>query len=85
MPIEIQFINSNPSDRPEFASRKRAYAHAARVAHAKRSRFRLVEYSFGTASTTVLENRASTARQADGPGITDTIMAELVFPSVLPI
>lgn len=76
MPSEIQFIHSDPSNRPESASRERAHAHAARVAHARRSRFRLVEYSAGTARTTVLGNQTPTTQQADASGTTDTIEAE---------
>lgn len=79
MPGEIQFILSDPSSRPESASRKRAHAHAARVAHAKRSRFRLVEYSAGTARMTVLGDQNSPTQQVDASGTTtDTIEAESV-------
>lgn len=76
MPDEIQFILSNPSNRPDSASRKRAHAHAARVAHAKRSRFRLVNYHAGKSKTTVLKDQGPTIRQADGCGIADAIVAE---------
>lgn len=79
MPRDILFIHSDPSNRSESASRKRAHAHAARVAHAKRSRFRLVEYPAGTARTTVLGNQTSTTPQVDASGTTtDTIEAESV-------
>uniref|UniRef100_A0A093VA32 Uncharacterized protein n=1 Tax=Talaromyces marneffei PM1 TaxID=1077442 RepID=A0A093VA32_TALMA len=78
MSDEIQFIDSNPSDRAGTASRKRAHAHAARVAHAKRPRFHFVEYCAGTARTIALANRTSTPQQAYGSGTTKTTEEENV-------
>lgn len=78
MPSEIQFIHSNPLDRSEPASRKRAHAHAARVAHAKRPRFRVVEYPSGTKRTTVVDDEISTVQKADRSGIIKTTEVEIV-------
>lgn len=60
---EIHFVNlSHPTESVSAESRKGAHAHAARTAHARRDRFRIVKYPAGVKGQKIGKDKGSTKK-----------------------
>lgn len=86
MPREIHFVNlSHPADSVSAESRRVAHAHAARTAHARRDRFRIVRYPAGTRGQKIEKEKGS-APKNNKPASSSSVCSKVAYDaSSMPI